>query len=423
MKKNLLSKVIETTLVFVISLTPSIAQSLGSAPDGAPRKINLAVVAIRNNEGVTKGETDLISDRLVMELFNTNKVNIMERSQMQDILKEQGFQQSGACTDQSCLVEMGQVLGVEQIVYGSMGKLGNMFMINLRIIDVQTAKIKQVVSKDIKGNIEDVVVYLSQIAAQLVGPPTPGEPQPQKLEEKPQPSEPKIVAQTPLEQPVVDSAQPKPQQPPEETDVRASRNHNRSGIRLGLVLTPGDAIIGNNATDPTGYYLSSLKPAYKNPYIKFVIAAGPVLGIDIGAGAILGHEKFTYTDGFYGPTNTIDDEYVIPGIYMGLNFVKRWYPIKLNLGFLFDLNLMLNTYTDDYHSLEAFGVGLGLGYGGRAGIELMAGKNVGFGCDFVYHYLKFDYEQTTTISGVDHSYSRSFQLAPIAINIALNFYY
>ena len=88
---------------------------------------------------------------------------------MADILKEQGFQQSGACTDEGCLVEMGQLLGVEQMVSGSLGKLGRIWVVNMRVIDVQTGKIIMVVSEEYTGGLEELVGNIRNIALMLVG--------------------------------------------------------------------------------------------------------------------------------------------------------------------------------------------------------------------------------------------------------------
>jgi hypothetical protein len=171
------------------------------------QKRNYAVIGLKNAEGVTAGEADIIADRLRIELFNTGVVSMMERDQMQSILSEQGFQQSGACTDEACMVEMGQLLGVEKLVSGSIGKLGSMFLLNFRTIDVQTAKIVKVVSHDITGGIEDVVKYLPNIAMQLTGEkpkevakpqepePTP-EPKPEVVEAEPEP-EPNVIEKPP----------------------------------------------------------------------------------------------------------------------------------------------------------------------------------------------------------------------------------
>lgn len=163
----------------ILSLTASIAAPPDSLvkPDSssvqkktqAGHKINTACMTLKNGDGVTPGDADLLTDRLNAELFRTGIVNIIERAQMTEILKEQGFQQSGACTDNECIVQMGQLLGVEMMVYGSVGQMGSMYLVNLRSIDVSTGQMKNVISEDIPGTIEDVVDNLHNIVRQLVG--------------------------------------------------------------------------------------------------------------------------------------------------------------------------------------------------------------------------------------------------------------
>ena len=94
----------------------------------------------------------------------------MERDQMQEVLKEQGFQQSGTtCSDEGCMVELGRMLGVKRLVVGSIGKLGTMFMVNVRSINIETGKVEKVVSEDVRGNIEDVVAIIPLIARKMTG--------------------------------------------------------------------------------------------------------------------------------------------------------------------------------------------------------------------------------------------------------------
>jgi len=131
-------------------------------------KDNIGVITLSNGSGVAQGEAAIISDRLRVELFKTGRVNVMEREQMRDVLKEQGFQQSGACTDKVCLVEVGQLLGVQYLVTGSLGKLGSLFLVNIRMIDIRTGRFIAVLSRDIDGSIEEVVEHLPGIAAELV---------------------------------------------------------------------------------------------------------------------------------------------------------------------------------------------------------------------------------------------------------------
>ena len=58
---------------------------------------------------------------------------------MEKILDEQKFQRSG-CTDEECAVEVGKILGVERMVIGSVGLVGETYTLNTRIVDVATAR-------------------------------------------------------------------------------------------------------------------------------------------------------------------------------------------------------------------------------------------------------------------------------------------
>jgi hypothetical protein len=114
-------------------------------------------IAVLDLEGtITKEESISLTDRLVSKLIDTDMFVVVERSQMEEILREQGFQQTG-CTGSECAVQIGQVLGVNRMVAGSIGKLGDMYTIGLRILDVQTGKILANVSLNSGAKIEAVV--------------------------------------------------------------------------------------------------------------------------------------------------------------------------------------------------------------------------------------------------------------------------
>ena len=77
------------------------------ATEQPEKKIKIAILTLKNANGVSQGESELISDRLRNDFFETGKVDVMERDQMQEVLKEQGFQQSGTtCSDEGCMVEL-----------------------------------------------------------------------------------------------------------------------------------------------------------------------------------------------------------------------------------------------------------------------------------------------------------------------------
>lgn len=132
----------------------------------APLKHTIAVLDL-DLQGIAETAGKALTDLLRTEIVRTEKFEVMERGKMDEIMKEQGFQKSGACTDEACLVEMGQLLGVDAMIAGSIGKLGKLILINLRMIDIQTGKIVKTVSQDCKCELENLPLAIRVAAGKL----------------------------------------------------------------------------------------------------------------------------------------------------------------------------------------------------------------------------------------------------------------
>ena len=127
-------------------------------------------LAILDFEGrnISQGEALTLTDRFRNEIIKTNKYIIVERAAMDEILKEQGFQQTG-CTSNECVVEVGQLLGVRQMISGSIGKVGDIFTVSVRIIDIQTGKILNMTDYDNRGDISEMLTRgMKEVVLKLV---------------------------------------------------------------------------------------------------------------------------------------------------------------------------------------------------------------------------------------------------------------
>jgi len=107
-------------------------------------------------QGVQASDAAVISEQLRFELMKSPEITLVERSQMQEVLKEQGFQQTG-CTSEACAVEIGQLLGVKNIVVGTVGKAGSYTLLSARIIDVATGQVIVNESVRTKGGIDNML--------------------------------------------------------------------------------------------------------------------------------------------------------------------------------------------------------------------------------------------------------------------------
>ncbi len=120
-------------------------------------------------KGVSQSETSTLTDRLRDEIFKTGVYNVLERGLMDDVLKEQGFQQTG-CTTSECAVEVGNMLGVQQMIGGSIGKVGNIYTVSARVIDVETGEVLKSANYDLVGGIEELLMNgMNQVASELSG--------------------------------------------------------------------------------------------------------------------------------------------------------------------------------------------------------------------------------------------------------------
>ena len=127
-------------------------------------------VAILDFEGrgINQMEAATLTDRLMSEMVNTNAVILVERNQMNEILQEQGLQQSG-CTSSECAAEVGALLGVQNMVSGSFGKLGNTYTVDAKMFSVETGATIRSSSKTHKGDVDGLLVIIEVVAWELVG--------------------------------------------------------------------------------------------------------------------------------------------------------------------------------------------------------------------------------------------------------------
>lgn len=108
--------------------------------------------------GVDSVTSRTLSEKLRAEVFLTGAVRLVERNRMTEILAEQGFQQTG-CTSSECRVETGRLLGVSQLVTGSVALLAssNTWSLSLSLIDVESGAVLQMRQWSGGAGVEDVL--------------------------------------------------------------------------------------------------------------------------------------------------------------------------------------------------------------------------------------------------------------------------
>ena len=127
-------------------------------------KLKLAIPGLKA-EGVPQEQADTVTEYLRKYLINTNRYEIVQRVNIEQILTGQGIQHD-SCIDIECAVKLGSILNVQKVLVGSVIKINRPYYINVQLIDVRTAKVEKSARQDCQS--EDELENISRIVASMV---------------------------------------------------------------------------------------------------------------------------------------------------------------------------------------------------------------------------------------------------------------
>jgi TolB-like protein len=104
--------------------------------------------------GVSRILAEQFTELISYELINSGKFIVIERSEVERVLKEQEFSMTG-CTDVSCNVQIGKLVSATKILSGTISKLNSKFILIVKIIDVEKG-VTQFAAKEYADSIETI---------------------------------------------------------------------------------------------------------------------------------------------------------------------------------------------------------------------------------------------------------------------------
>ena len=108
------------------------------------------------SEGLENISSTALSSIVRREVKDNDDLILLDRNMMKQVMQEQGFQQSG-CTSSECAVEVGQLLGVQKMITGSISALGQLFIVEIFILDVESGQIEKSQMFEHVGRIEELI--------------------------------------------------------------------------------------------------------------------------------------------------------------------------------------------------------------------------------------------------------------------------
>lgn len=301
-------------------------------------KMKIAVMDFKAGVGVAESEVQGLSDMLINTLYESGKFSIVERSQIDKVLKEQKFQASELTYEQ--VAKVGRILGVNAVLVGTVnflaehknmdGSVTGEYNVDVRAVDVESGEVVTTAGAA-KSSGSTYRAMMENIGSQLAA---------NLMEEKP-------------EEPIVVVEQPKPKK--------------ESFRKSGFTLRPELGFVYGRRNYYYGY--ESMIGATAD------LAIGYQAGSHFFFGAVVG-----YGGEYHDHYSNYDEAYSLIPLMADV----RWYIINHKNTFVVDVQGGFNLNKDNYVMLR-----------GQAGFafgnwEAMAGvqyfRSFGFNFNVAYRF-------------------------------------
>ena len=122
-----------------------------ASPAPVDERPGLAALNIEAERGVDKSLVKMLSDAVLSQLKSSGRfASVIGSSDIQAMISMEQQKQALGCDEDNCLAQLGGALGVPYLFTGSLGSVGGRFMLNLKLLLVEEAKVDERVSKIFK---------------------------------------------------------------------------------------------------------------------------------------------------------------------------------------------------------------------------------------------------------------------------------
>ncbi|MCC7071021.1 MAG: hypothetical protein IT383_06855 [Deltaproteobacteria bacterium] len=148
-------------LSFAVALATSLAPSAAHA-----RKLGALPLAAGAN--VDAKTAIALSEALAGELARVPGCEVITQAQMKALLDLEAQKQLVGCADDTCMAQLGAALGVDELVGGTVAKVGTSWLIGLRRVDAKTAGSRLADRRFKGGGLDDVLDALPSMVAEVL---------------------------------------------------------------------------------------------------------------------------------------------------------------------------------------------------------------------------------------------------------------
>ena len=155
----------------ISGVLPGIGHATAQSMQKPTSKTKAQTLVILPFKNITQNPEDQwlqesFSENLTMGLGQGAQLKLVERSDLQRILREQQFSQSAYVESESA-PKVGQMLGANYAVLGNYQRVGDHLLVNVKVVDTETGVLVEGTATQVKGTMAELFDLQEQLAERL----------------------------------------------------------------------------------------------------------------------------------------------------------------------------------------------------------------------------------------------------------------
>ncbi len=142
---------------------------LPAAASGAD-EIPVAVMEFTGKGGVTQEQMDSLGDLLANSIRSLGGFRVIGKSDIRAVINFDEQRQLLGCDELGCASEIGGALGVRWVVVGNVSQFEQLYLVNLKLMDVSKLRIEKGLSRKVEGGQAKLIDALAGLVSELMIP-------------------------------------------------------------------------------------------------------------------------------------------------------------------------------------------------------------------------------------------------------------
>ena len=117
-------------------------------------------------EGLQQEDYEMFMELLKSELQNTKALIMVDQNQIDEVILEKNYQNS-ECKSQDCGIEIGKLIGIKNIIVGSLNQVADTCKIQAQLVNVIEGETEKSVEKTHIGDINEILPKIEIAAWEL----------------------------------------------------------------------------------------------------------------------------------------------------------------------------------------------------------------------------------------------------------------